>query len=209
MQKISNTKLISIATTISVLLLLAKMISLVIWWYLPSEGVELNAKKSYQATYQRVDFKNMLIRAKVVQAQNSETQSSATSTAYSINSLVLKGLYGSQFSGFAIVATKSKAKETTIVAVGEVFEDYKLKEINIDHVIFTRNTKDYRLNLQESKVNYSSAVQRVVNRAQENSYEDESGEHIVTREDIKFYSKNPAKIWKDIAISPVKKLEKL
>ncbi len=201
MQKPSNKKLLLIATRLLVLLLIAKVISLVVWWYLPSEGVELNAKKSYLAKYQRVDFRNMLIKAKV------ETPKAKvdTVTTLSIDSLVLKGLYGSQFSGYAIVAKKSALKKTEIVAVGEEYAGYKLKEIAIDHVIFTKNAKDFILELQKSKSKgkLNSSITRVNNSVEEDNAE--ISEKVVTRSDIKYYSKNPSKIWKDIAIFPVKR----
>lgn len=183
-----------------ILLLLAKIISVALWWYLPSEGVELNAKKSYQAKYQRVDFKNMLVRAKVVEAPKGKT--TASSTSYSIRSLILKGLYGSKFHGFAIVAKNTDPRKTTIVAVGESFAGYKLKEIQSNQVIFSKNATDYILALQTKKQRSSSSIQRVKNNTQTSN---DGGEYRVTRADIKYYSSNPSRIWKDIAIGPVKK----
>ena len=108
MKKLSSTSLLPVVTRLLILLLVAKFISLGVWWYLPSEGIELNAKKSYQAKYQRVDFRNMLTRAKVKQTTEK------VKPTYSTNSLILKGLYGSRFNGFAIVAEKSYPKITSI-----------------------------------------------------------------------------------------------
>ena len=125
MKKLSSTSLLLVVTRLLILLLVAKFISLRVWWYLPSEGIELNAKKSYQAKYQRVDFRNMLTRAKVKQTTEK------VKPTYRINSLILKGLYGSRFNGFAIVAEKSYPTMTTIVSVGEVYMGYKLKAIEL------------------------------------------------------------------------------
>ena len=41
MQKLSNPFLVSIITKILILLVIAKVFSLLIWWFLPSDGVEL------------------------------------------------------------------------------------------------------------------------------------------------------------------------
>jgi len=196
MQKISTNRVISIVTTLFVLLLVAKLLSLVLWWFLPSDGVELNAKNSYQVKYQRVDFKNMLIRTKVIAPQKKKV-----ATAYSINSLLLKGLYGSQFNGFAIVAKKSSPKKTTIVSVGEAYSGYRLKEIQLQGVIFTKGGKEYLLALESRLTPQSkSTIKRV-----KSSDSDIVSEHSVSKEDIHYYSKNPSKIWKDIAIDPLKK----
>ncbi len=205
MQKISSNKLISNVTTLFTLLLLAKLISLVVWWFLPSEGISLNAKKSYQATYQRVDFKNMLARAQVKKSTTTAQAQTNNTSAYSINSLILKGLYGNQTHGFAIVAKKSAVKKTTIVSIGEVYAGYKLKEILLDKVIFTKSGKEYVLKLaSSSKSDLSKSVTRV---KQQNSAD--MNEHSVSKQDINFYSKDPSRIWKDIAIDPVKKNGKI
>lgn len=203
MQKLSNTKLLPVITTLLILLLVAKLIALVVWWFLPTEGVELNAKKSYQAKYQRVDFRNMLIKAKVVAES---TNSSATSAVFSINSLVLKGLYGSKFNGFAIVAKKSNPKNTTIVSVGEVYAGYKLKAIELSQVIFTKAGKEFVLTLPKSS---SQTTHSSITRVQHRSSHDEVDEASVSRTDIKHYSSNPSQIWKDIAINEIRKNGKI
>jgi len=205
MQNLSNTKLLPVLVKLFVLLLVAKIIGLIVWWYLPSESVELNAKKSYQAKYQRVDFKNMLVREKVV--QETKTQEQASDTAFSINSLILKGLYGRKFSGFAIVAKKSSPKKTTILSVGEVYAGYKLKEIALQKVYFTKGGKEYALALpktsQKSYIKHARRSQHSVNA------NDTESEKTVTKQDIKYYSSNPSRIWKDIAIAPVKRGRKI
>lgn len=203
MQKISNTKLIATISKLLVLLLIAKIISLVVWWYLPSEGIELNAKKSYQAKYQRVQFSNMLVYAKVADAP---VEKKEKTKAYSINSLVLKGLYGSRFNGYAILAKKSSPKKTEIIGVGEVYESYRLKEIGSTEVTFTKSGKDYILALDEVKM--KSSVKDAVKKVKKSSQSSED-EKQVTRADIKKYSDNPSKIWKDIAIAPLKKGSKI
>ena len=205
MQKLSNTKLLSIVSLLFVLLLLAKMVSVALWWYLPSEGVELNAKKSYQAKYQRVNFSNMLASAKISTTSETPKATTQTKKAYSINSLTLKGLYGTESNGFAIVAKKANEKETSIVAVGEEYAGYRLKEIELTQVVFTKGKKDYVLaleKLEDKKV--SQAIKRVKHKKSA-----QVDEHIVTKQDIHSYSKNPSKIWKDIAISPLKKSGKI
>jgi type II secretion system protein C len=195
MQKLSNTKLISLVSKLLVLLLVAKVISLAVWWYLPSEGVELNAKKSYQSKYQRVSFYNMLNTEKVEALQ---TQT-VTKQAYSINNLILKGLYGSRFNGFAIIAKKSSQNDTTIVEVGESYEGYKLKEIELNGVIFTKGSKEYRLSLEQADAQLSKAITKVEQSAEETSQKE------VSRKDIQTYSNNPALIWKDIGIQEMRK----
>ncbi|MDQ7042687.1 MAG: hypothetical protein Q9M34_04065 [Sulfurimonas sp.] len=199
MQNLSNAKLLSTITKLLILLLIAKIIGILVWWYLPSEGVELHAKKSYGAQYQRVDFKNMLVKSKVKEAQKSQE---VTTSAYSINSLVLKGLYGSRFNGFAIVAKKATPKKTSIISVGEVYAGYRLKEIELKQVIFTKASKEYVLALEDTR---AKKLTKAVTRAKKNIATDSNTQKSVSKEDIRAYSANPSKIWKDIAIAPLKK----
>lgn len=201
MIKLSNSKIISIVSTLLALLLIAKLISLSLWWYLPTEGVELNVKKSYQAKYQRVDFKNMLIKSTAPVVEKVEKKASI---ATSINNLVLKGLYGNKINGYAILAKKASLKKTTIVGIGEVYEGYKLQEIELKRVIFTKNSKEYVLELGEkSKASSKSSISRV------KKSNVDAPSHEVSKKDINYYSKNPAQIWKEIAISEVKKNGKI
>lgn len=194
MQKLSNIKFITLLSKLLLLLLAAKLVSLMLWWYLPSEGVELHSKKSYQPKYQRVSFANMLETEKTAQS----SLKTETKKAYSIDNLILKGIYGSRYKGFAIIAKKSSKKETTIVEVGESYEGYKLIEIELNEALFSKNGKEYRLYLEQSKLKLSNAITKVGDSTQDGL------EKKVSRSDIATYSNNPALIWKDIGIQELK-----
>ncbi len=193
MIKISNSVFLKIFTKLLILLVLAKAISLGILAYLPSDGIEFNEQKSYQPKYHRIDFSNMIRDAK---SQTKQTSRTPSSTESSITNMVLKGLYGKDDSGFVIVALKSSPKSTSIIGVGEVFSGFTLKLINTRNVIFTKNSKDYILELEKSKS--KGAVSKI--DAQEEDNEVKS----VQKSDISFYEKNPKQIWKDISIKEVR-----
>ena len=191
MIKLSNSALLTVFTKLLVLLVVAKAISLALLAYLPSDGVELAETKSYQPKYQRVDFRNMIQNGTKVSKTVSDTSSSV-----SITNMVLKGLYGKANSGFVIVALKSSPKATSIIEVGEIFSGFTLKSIAPMSAIFTKNSKEYILELE--KLKSSSSVTRV-------SSEEDNGEpKSVQKSDITFYEKNPKQIWKDISIKEVK-----
>jgi len=201
MIKLSNSKFLSIGVTLLSLLLFAKVIALVLWWYLPNEGVDLKVKKSFSVKYQRIDFKNMLYPINI--PTKKQPKKEVVSNAYNINNMILNGLYGGKTSGFAIIAKKSSPKKTTIVGVGEVYEGYTLKEIHIDYVVFIRNAKEYVLKL-ESKKNDNKYISKVQTRSSKGG-----NEYSVNKNDIKYYSRNPSQIWRDIAISEVRKNGKI
>jgi len=149
MQKLSNPLILKIISTLLILLVAAKSISLVVLYMLPSDGVELSIQESYQPKYQRYDFKNMLSSAQNITKGSKEFVQSGIS----MTNMVLKGLYGTDKSGFIIVALKSNPRNTSIVEVGDLYSGYKLLKIKKTSAIFTKNSKKYTLNLDDLKVN--------------------------------------------------------
>ena len=200
MNKVSNSKILQIITRILILIAIAKLLSLVLLWYLPANGVDMNFKKSYYPPYQRINFINMLTP--------SQTQSKSNKTApesgvhRSITDMSLIGLYGLKNYGYAIVAMKSNLKKTSIIAVGETYNGYTLKEINKDNVVFTKNYKEYILRFAKQK-NQNSILKHVTHNNIDN------GVTNVSRNDIEFFEKNPQMIWKQIAINEVMKNGKI
>ena len=194
MKKLSSSYMLRVATFLLILLAVAKAISLAVWWFLPSDGVELQVKDNYKPKYQRVDFKNML-NAGIRTKNDSKTYQDSSASGISITNMVLKGLYGKGSKGFAIVALKSSLKKTSIVSVGEVFSGYTLKTILNDGVIFTKSSKEYVLKMLHSKITKESVMSSVQSSEPKG----------ISRADIDFYSKNPKEIWKDISIREVKK----
>jgi len=195
MIKLSNSSYLKIFTKLLILLVVAKAVSLAIWAYLPSDGIELSEQKSYQPKYQRVDFRNMLKSPKR-DSSGTTTTTATASSGISITNMVLKGLYGKGNSGFVIVALKSSPKKTSIIEVGEVFSGFTLKSITVKSAIFTKNSKEYILELDKSKS--KGSITNVVDEA------DDSEPKSVQRSDISFYEKNPKQIWKDISIKEIK-----
>ncbi|QOY52844.1 PDZ domain-containing protein [Candidatus Sulfurimonas baltica] len=196
MKKIYNSTIISILTKVLILLVVAKALSLVVLWYLPSEGVELNVKENYQPKYQRVDFKNMIqqVKKEIINKPVNSVESVGTN----ITDMILSGLYGTKSSGFIIIALKAKPKNTEIIAVGEKYNGYILKSIAPMSAILQKNGKEYVLYLEKQESKTTSHITKV----QTDDVFDSKRE--VTREDIATYAKNPKEMWKDISIVEVK-----
>lgn len=195
MFKLSKFNMINVVIKLLILVAVSKIISLVILWYLPSEGVNIKESNSYTPSYKRVDFKNMLNTN--TSSNKSVKNQKQNHTGINITNLLLKGLYGNEKKGFAVIARKTAPNKTFLVSVGEIFEGYKLKSIGKDSVIFVKNNKDFILKVISKKIqNVSTVVQRVAHGAEE---------HRVTRKDINYYSKHPDQIWKEISIVELKK----
>ena len=195
MSKVSNSYL-GIIVRLLVLLALAKAIALAVWWFLPDDGVRLKENLNYNPTYHRIDFKNMLSSSVATTQANIHEHKKEQSVG--ITSMVLKGLYGMKDKGFIIVALKSSANKTSLVSVGEEYAGYRLKSILKDGALFTKAGQEYvlKIAMPKKRINVHSSVTPVSGG--------DAAVHSVSRRDIKYYEKNPDKIWKDISIMEIK-----
>ncbi len=194
MTKLSNSYLLSVATKLLLLLVVAKLISLGVYSFLPSDGVELQEDTNYAQNYQRIDFKNML------GSQSSQKTVARTSkvSGIGIKNMLLKGLYSVGSDGFAIVALKSSAKKTSIISIGESFSGYKLKTILSNSVVFTKGSKKYILEIAYTK-DIAQKQKKIVKKVLPVLETKD-----VSRSDIMVYAKKPSAIWKDIGITELK-----
>jgi general secretion pathway protein C len=195
MIKLSNSSFLPFIAKILILLLIAKTLSLGLLWFLPSDGVELVQKSSYKPKYQRVDFENMIQMPEG--SKGSGTRESGSS-AVTITSMVLKGLYGTKSMGYVIVALKASPNKTSIIAMGEEFSGFTLHSIAQSSATFTKAGKEYTLELEKI------STQGYVASVEETQQADDGSPKRVSKEDIANYAKNPQDIWRDISIVEVK-----
>jgi len=202
MIKLSNTKLLSITTKMLILVLIAKSVSLGLMWILPNDGISLELNPNYQPKYQRVDFRYMLEESlKKEQKQKVIVNSSG---GISITNMLLKGLYGTENSGFVILALKSSPKNTTILSIGEVYSGYTLKSIKSQSATFLKNGTTFVLQLETTKQSPPAVNIPVRPALLTSEYIEPLTQQVVTRKDIQYYAKNPKQIWKEISIYEVK-----
>jgi general secretion pathway protein C len=209
MNKISSDSLLSIVTKLLIIIVITKAISLGLWYYLPSDGVELKKEKDYQPKYARVDFKNMVDTQRAKPKKKKEKKKVISGP--SITNMILKGLYGKGEKGLAIIALKKSPKKTTIVEVGDNYEGYILKLIRIDSIVFEKNNQEYILSVE--KLKKQDAIKRVSKKSSTKKSkaieEDDDEPKNVSRSDIGYYAKNPKQIWRDISIREIKKNGKI
>lgn len=201
MKKISNSSLIEIFTKLLILIFIAKGIGFGLWWYLPNESVELQVKNNFTQSYKRINFTSMINQDK---GQVKVAKVKQSSSEVSITNMLLKGLYGTKTKGYIIVAMKSNVKKTSIVGVGEVYQGYTLKSLTRYSAVFAKNSRSYILELKKMK---KSKYVRPVKKSKSMSIP--GAPNLVSKKDIKYYSKNPKQIWKDISISEVKDGKKI
>jgi type II secretion system protein C len=169
-------------------IVIVKTISLVVSLFLPSSGVDIETKNDFTPTYQRVDFKNMLTTNDI----KTKTKNTVLPNGINITNMLLKGLFGTKTNGYAIVALKSNPTDTTLLSVGDNFNDYKLLNILSNKVVFVKNNKQYILKIDDTNIEKNSI-----------SYIEKNDSTIrqVSKNELNYYLSNPKEIWKDIAIS--------
>lgn len=194
MNLISKQRFLNILSRIFILVIIAKVLTLVLFWFLPSEGINYRTSDSVTPEYRRYQLQNMLSPAP--KAQTQEVTTSSGVQGISISNMLLKGLYKRQSGGFIIVAKKSKPKETIVLGIKEVFGGYTLVEIIDEGAIFERGGTRYTLLLERSKHTPITMNTKHVEEGQA---------HQVARNEIANYTQNFDQIWRDISIIPLKK----
>ena len=182
------------------LLLVAKMIATGLYLFLPSQGVSLQKRFDFTPEYIRLNLAELFRISKKVSVQHSSIEQTVT---FGISDLVLKALYGNDQKGFVIIAKKSDPKHTTIISIGEKFSGYRLVAIRIDYVVFEKNAKEYRLDLEKTKQNSNITYHHVT------SVPTETAVHTVEKRDIGYFAAHPREIWKNISIKEVRRHGKI
>lgn len=102
-----------------------------------------------------------------------------------------------------------------MLSIQDSFKNYLLKSIYANYVIFEKNNKDYKLGLSDID-DFSSKVENFENINDKETTNETpkiekvlDDEYKVKKDLLKSYTKNFTKIWKDISIKEIKKMESL
>jgi type II secretion system protein C len=201
MQKNSKNSLVAHIFKLFVLLFIAKTVMLAVWFFLPQSGVVYFEQKNYQPPFNRYNTTTILETMSSPTSGMQTTQTSA-STAMSITNIILKALYGNTSKAMVVVATKSDAKKSEVIGIGELFMGYRLKSVTLDSALFEKDGKEYILKLQKSELKSQPQI------AQKRVFTPDVPVE-VNKEEIALYAKNPDQIWKDIAITEIKEGTKI
>lgn len=171
-----------------IMVFIAKVLSLVAWYFLPKEGVEQSGKSEYVMPYMRYSINDFRLQA-------SKTKVADLANSLSIDSIILKAIYLMGSDSFIVVAPKSNPTKSKTIATGEVFEGYTLKKVFNEYVVFEKNYKQYRLYIVQSKG--PARWENVKKKAP--SAGDEPVRRIPSAE-VKKAIANPTNIWKNIGM---------
>jgi len=203
MKQIISTKHLS-----TVIFLLSIMVGIKILWlvvsilFLPNTGEEIEQSTKAKKLYYRVRLNNE-------QGVPPPPPPAPTNKVASMSGYKLLGLYNSKKT---LVATIEKGKKTEVLSKGETTTNgFKLMSAGSDFVIFKKNSKEFKLSLENTKNsknshNSSRSTPKTTRAKSHVSSEivEEDGIKHIPKTLLTSYTKDTDKIWKDVGLSPHK-----
>lgn len=196
------------------LLSLAYGINTSLYYYLP-KTVEYNAvPNDYNIEYNKYKFDNKLKEVVVVKKKPIKKKV-VKKKEYKLNAnIILKAIYSSNDnSGWIIIGEKSSTK-THMLSIGEKFKSFELQLVYSTYAIFTKDNKEYRLDLlseKDKKAKFTTKKNIAVKKTETIKSEElnaikqeDENQFALKRTLINNYTKNLKKIWRDIAIDDYK-----
>lgn len=195
-----------------IVIFIAYLLSSILFFILPSKGVEVDKKQNIYLEYKKFNVKQLL--GDKVRKQKVNKAVKVVKQEYKLlDSIYLKAVYVmNEEKGWIIIADKST--KTHMLSVGESFKGYELVRVYINYVVFKKANQEYKLELNnDKKVSFSvtkTQNNKPITKKKIPSYEDD--ETVIVLDDkvsvqrayLNSYINNFDKIWKDISIREVK-----
>ena len=180
---------------IFIIALMAKALSLVLYFYLPHYGV--NKVEDFSINL----YKRYLVsKAFNLKSHKKDIAKKPKQPIYRLTNVKLKAIYSSSDKG--VIAIED-GKKLIFLSTGENFKGYKLIEVKPNRAIFEKNGKHFELKLEEKALKGKIL--------ESNSFNPDEVKFAVLKRDIQKYKKNFNEIWRNIAIKELidKKNKKL
>ncbi|MEN8147184.1 MAG: PDZ domain-containing protein [Campylobacterota bacterium] len=211
-----NPSLMRFVRNVLIIILVAKMLSLVMLWYFQSEGIHYHQNSSKMPEYKRYSAHNIIKATRKpdpADATEPTTEEEKELAEYgpNISNMLLKGLFKRKDGGVVIIALKSKPKDSEVIGIDEAYQGYTLKKIVKNGALFDRNGETFSLFFSEEQQEERYAAEPrgltdgIASGLTNSMPNDDGGIKQVAKSDINHYAKNIKQVWKDISISEVKK----
>lgn len=182
---------VSVLTRLIVIVIIAKVFSLLLLWALPNEGLDFYEQKRMLPPYHPYTVGAIIEPPVTLEGSIEDVQYRDAG----INTMILKGLYRTKESGYIILAMKAKPKETEILGIGESFSGYRLVQVNASSAVFEKGSLRYTLEL---------LTDDLVALRKKHAPFIEGEPYQMSRVEIQEYAKNFGQILQDINIIEVK-----
>lgn len=177
----------------------AYLISSLLYFYLPKNGVEYIKDELYNLKYKNYGgfYSNVQIVQKPIVHKKVNIQQ-----IQKISKYLLRGIFfENQNIGWAIIEEKTGLKKSYILAQNDKIDGYTLSRFYEQYVIFTRNSKEYKLELKAPKKTKFTIASSVVEKVSNKEIRNNNGLVQIKRNYLNSYVKNVDKIWNNIAIN--------
>jgi len=169
--------------SILVIALIAKLVTLPLYFFLPHFGI--NKTKDYS-----INLYHKYNVAKAFGLVPIKKKAAPKKPVYQLTNLKLKAIYSEGKNG--VIAIEEKGK-LIFLSTGESFKGYKLIEVKPDRAIFEKDGKHYELKLEEKGLKGKFFIE-------EQTLNPDEVKFAVLKRDIDRFKKNFNQIWKNISI---------
>lgn len=198
-QLISSKTMKNIITLLS-MIAIAKLIGLIVLFFLPKSGVEIASNDVNSMKYRSYKVSNSF---GLVTNKKKKPPKAPPKEVLRIDSLILHALYGDDIHGFIVFAEKKAPLANIILALNHDYKGYKLTHIKPQSAILEKGGKAYELLFKE--LTSSIPLQNRVSVPIPKDLGNTDVVRAVSKKDVMHYAKNFDSIWKNIAIKEIKK----
>ena len=192
----SKVWVVAILTRLIAIVIIGKILGLLLLWALPNEGIDFYEKKRMLPPYQPYTVGVIIEPQVILKGDKSDMRYLESG----INTMLLKGLYRKNKSGFIVVAMKSRPDKTEVLGIGDSFGGYTLIEIKHSGAVFEKGSHQYTLEL--IRTDLATLRKKHAPFIEGEPYQ-------MSRIEIQEYAKNFGAILEDISIIEVKDRGKL
>ena len=171
---------------------------------LPKKGIEPNLEIGVKPLYYRYTLATKKEKVKTVAKNNKNHYIKPKPKPEEIRKFILKGIFDSTDKKLIVIKYRGKSY---VLAMGEMIEGYKFTKIYPDYVIFTKNGKEYELNLYKKghkeikKAHLDTIIPNRI-RKKSKAIEKEGDTTYISRNLFNKYKSNFAEIQKNIGVVP-------
>ncbi|MEA2050804.1 MAG: hypothetical protein U9O56_08750 [Campylobacterota bacterium] len=186
-----------------IILLITYSLNTILYMFLPiTSKIELE-KNDYRFEYTKYQINNSFKKADKIVKKEQKKQKVIKKDYQLISNILLKAIYSTSSNGGWIIISEKSSSTTHILSIDDSFKKYKLKSIYKDYVIFTKNSKEYKLSLLDEKSNKKYTKTTTQKKVSTQNIEKNENNYNLNRDLLNSYIKTPAKIWREISIKEV------
>ena len=183
------------------LVVVAFLLANIIFLFLPKNGIDFVNEKYSSLDYQKYNF-----YSKIKTEKKDEKESfSATKEIQTLAKYNLKAIYYINNKTGWITIEETSGDKSYILSQNEEIDGYILLKLFQNYVIFEKNKKEFKLELNEKE---SIDKYEIQNNSNQEIIQKDRGA-VVNREYLNSYISNVDKIWNNISINEIKNGDKI